>query len=262
VLKLFANGAMVGQPILQPLDGNPSLTQVISSPDGARFDTAAISFNNPNLRVILIDDITFTSNTPPVADAGDDQTVAVSGATTPVTLNGSDSSDPDSDPLTYAWSEGGASLGSDAMLHVSLTPGTHAITLVVTDSHGAASTDDMVVNVVYSHTNVLQPVNVDGSSVFKLGRTVPVKFKLTGASAGISDLAAGFSAAYLGASSTGDVNEPEEVAEGSTGSLFRYDAGSDQYIFNWKTKDLAAGLYELRIDLRDGTDFTVEVHLK
>jgi hypothetical protein len=89
-----------------------------------------------------------------------------------------------------------------------------------------------------------------------------VKFKLTGASAGISDLAAGFSAVYLGASSTGDVNEPEEVAEGSTGSLFRYDAGSDQYIFNWKTKDLPAGLYELHIDLGDGTDFTVKVHLK
>lgn len=42
-----------------------------------------------------------TDNTPPVADAGSDQTVAVN---TTVMLNGAGSSDADGDPLTYSWS--------------------------------------------------------------------------------------------------------------------------------------------------------------
>jgi len=37
--------------------------------------------------------------------------------------------------------------------------------------------------VTYSWSNVLQPINVDGSSIFKSGSTIPVKFRLTGASA-------------------------------------------------------------------------------
>jgi uncharacterized repeat protein (TIGR03803 family) len=39
-------------------------------------------------------------------------------------------------------------------------------------------------------SDVLQPLNADGSSIFKLGSTIPVKFKLTGACAGITNLIA------------------------------------------------------------------------
>ncbi|NWG14601.1 MAG: DUF11 domain-containing protein [Acidobacteria bacterium] len=54
-----------------------------------------------------------TTNTPPVANAGPDQTVVV-GAT--VTLNGGGSSDVDGNPLTYTWSLTSIPSGSRALL--------------------------------------------------------------------------------------------------------------------------------------------------
>ncbi len=78
-------------------------------------------------------------NTPPVANAGPNQAVAV-GAT--VQLNGSGSSDVDGNPLTYSWSITLAPPGSSASLSnpntvnptfVADRPGTYVIQLIVND---------------------------------------------------------------------------------------------------------------------------------
>jgi hypothetical protein len=45
-------------------------------------------------------------------------------------------------------------------------------------------------------------------------------------------------------------------------NLFRYDPTSGQYVFNWNTKGLTAGLYGLRIELGDGVTRTVNLGLK
>ncbi|HEU4593975.1 MAG TPA: HYR domain-containing protein [Pyrinomonadaceae bacterium] len=88
-------------------------------------------------------------NAPPVADAGLDQALECAGATTPVTLDGSGSSDPDGDtPLTFDWSEGMTSLGSGETLNVNLASGSHTITLTVTDPSGASAQDTVVVNII------------------------------------------------------------------------------------------------------------------
>ena len=88
------------------------------------------------------------SNTPPVANAGADQTVSAgANCLATVTLNGSASSDSDGDVLTYTWT-GAFGTATGATPAVSLAAGTHAITLTVTDGRGGSASDTVSVTVV------------------------------------------------------------------------------------------------------------------
>jgi len=87
----------------------------------------------------------------PVADAGPDQTVPKKTA---VTLDGTGSSDPDGDPLTYAWTQVGgpavALAGADTPTP-SFTPlmgETYAFELAVDDGGGGTATDRVAVTAV------------------------------------------------------------------------------------------------------------------
>lgn len=94
----------------------------------------------------------FSSNAPPVADAGDDQTVectSPSGAI--VTLDGAGSSDPDDDELTYTWRENGAIIAgptTDNTAQVTLALGSYTIELTADDGNGGTDTDEVIVDVV------------------------------------------------------------------------------------------------------------------
>ena len=114
----------------------------------------------------------------------------------------------------------------------------------------------------YPWSGFLQPINADGSSIFKLGSTVPVKFQLAAASAGITNAVARLSCAKVSNGVVGTEMEAVSSAAATTGNLFRYDATTNQYIFNWGTKGLTVGTYRLSIDLGDGVQRIVNVSLK
>lgn len=104
--------------------------------------------NTPNRAKSYVVLATPISNEPPLADAGPDQTAeCASPVGTQVTLDGSGSTDPDNDPLTYTWSgpflEGGGTV-TGVNPTVTLPPplGTSTITLVVDD--GQADSEDTV----------------------------------------------------------------------------------------------------------------------
>jgi len=95
----------------------------------------------------------------PIANAGLDQIVSA-GSTCQaiVTLNGTGSSDPDGDPLTYTWTSdnllppvafGGQSNGSVSgpMPSGPVPVGTYTITLTVNDGRGGIATDAVVITV-------------------------------------------------------------------------------------------------------------------
>jgi hypothetical protein len=132
------------------------------------------------------------------------------------------------------------------------TPGTYTLTYTASDPSGNSQSATRTVKVVYAWSGVLQPINQDGTSIFKVGSTVPVKFQLLGCGAGITDAVARLYYAKVSDGIVGTELEAVSTAAATVGNLFRYDATSGQYIFNLGTKGLTSGTYQLRIDLGDG----------
>lgn len=115
----------------------------------------------------------------------------------------------------------------------------------------------------YSFSGILQPINPDGSSVFKQRSTIPVKFRLfDAAGVPVSTAHATLESAKISDGVAGDYLEAVSTAKKDVGNVFRYDAEAEQYIFNLGTKGLDAGTYYLRIALDDGQIFTVQVSLR
>lgn len=105
--------------------------------------------------------ITITAdNHPPVADPGGPYTGATGQA---ISLNGSASSDPDGDNLTYAWDFGDNSSGSGAIVsHTYAAAGQYLATLTVTDDgspplSNSASTGVSVVNLIPAQVTMKLP---------------------------------------------------------------------------------------------------------
>ena len=139
--------------------------------------------------------------------------------------------------------------------------GTTTVSCSATDKAGNEAEETFKVTVAYSWSGVLKPIKPDRSSVFRLRSTVPVRFKLTGESARITDATAKLYVAKVSNDVVGDEVEANSAAA-TSGNLFRYDAKSDQYVFSWATKGLEAGTYRLRIDLGDGIRNTVRISLR
>jgi hypothetical protein len=109
-------------------------------------------------------------------------------------------------------------------------------------------------------SGVLSPVKADG--VYKLGRTIPIKFTLTGAGACSTDttLQARLYATKISDGVLGTEVEAVSTSGADSGNLFRYSDG--QYIFNLGTSGLTKGTWLLRIDLGDGVDHSVLISLR
>lgn len=140
--------------------------------------------------------------------------------------------------------------------------GTTQVVFTASDSAGNTSTATFNVTVTLDGRFFLAPIKTDGKTVFKLGSCVPVKFQLSGLSAGIPDVVGELSYAAIVNGEVAAQSPAVSRCEATTGSVLRYDPTGGIYIFNWDTKGLAPGQYELLIDLKDGVEHTVVVTLR
>ncbi|MCP4411198.1 MAG: hypothetical protein GY808_01290, partial [Gammaproteobacteria bacterium] len=128
------------------------------------FENATVSGGDPNLDAInwfrlynfkngsvttMIDDFRFrgsSGNQAPIADAGENQNIkSESGSSASVTLDGSASFDVDGSIESYSWSKGDVEFATGVKASVTLSEGTHIITLTVTDNAGATNSGQVTI---------------------------------------------------------------------------------------------------------------------
>jgi len=150
--------------------GRLSSATAMTDDQGVAHDTLRVYEDDPGSIDVSVTDGTRTTAIvvtkivaePPVANAGPDQIVECTGnSQAAVHLDGSGSTDPNGDITLYEWFENFATatptpLGTGAKLTVSLSLGSHVITLRVTDATGKTATDDVEITVVDT-----QPPRVD-----------------------------------------------------------------------------------------------------
>ena len=116
----------------------------------------------------------------------------------------------------------------------------------------------------YVFGGYLQPVNPDGSSIFRRGRTVPFKFALTDCS-GVS-VSTATATIHVFFYTNGVVGtELEDIAsagKANTDNLYRYDPTSQQYVYNLNTAPLLGNATYLVRTTIDGVDYDVLISVR
>jgi hypothetical protein len=218
-----------------------------------------------------------TDNRPPVADAGDDQIVPCQTVTaTRVVLDGSGSSDPDNNSLTFTWTgpfpEGGG-ITSGETPPVTLALGTSIISLVVNDGQLNSPADTVDITVKVGVAGLLSPLEplvpwtdpvIIPDKAFKQGRTLPLKLQLSCGATALTDadVAAPRIVALVREGDAIDLEtiDPDAGAANDNGLLLRYSAPN--WIYNLSTQGLTTGTYVITIEMPDGLRYSAAFVLR
>lgn len=149
-------------------------------------------------------------------------------------------------------------LASGALIDTS-SPGGKTFTVTAADRAANATSVTHAYSVHYNFTGFTTPIR-SGINQVNGGRTVPVKFSLADANAAFVTTLASFVSltSTAAACDTGEVFNIEGEAESSTQTTIRYDAGTNQFIYNWKTENGWAGsCRNVTLTLADGTEHVV-----
>jgi uncharacterized repeat protein (TIGR01451 family) len=135
--------------------------------------------------------------------------------------------------------------------------GPTAVSATATDDANNSASCGFTVTVLYRFTGFFSPVaNQPTVNQVNAGRSIAVKFSLSG-NKGLGIFAAGFPASQQVACNSSAPLSELEGTETPGGSTLTYDAGSDQYHYNWKTEKSWAGTCRvLVVKLNDGSEHT------
>jgi len=213
----------------------------------------------------LILGLTLATNAAPSVDAGGPYAV-VEGSSVTVSATGSD---PDGDPLTYAWDlDGNGSFetaGPSATFSAAglQAPAGVTVTVQVTDPDGLTGTDTATVDVNFDFGGFVGPVaGPPAVNLVKAGSSVPITFSLNGFQ-GLEILAAGSPSSTAYSCSSAARSNPVVATARTSRSRLTYNGATDTYTFVWKTdKSWAGTCRQFVITFVDGSSYAANFQFK
>ena len=117
--------------------------------------------------------VTTLAGSPPVAIAGEDQTITLEPnlATALVTLDSAASYDAEDDITLSHWILNGSAIATESLTTVELPAGEHRVTLSLTDSENHTATDDLIITVIAPATKTVAAWLTRGDQSQLLART-------------------------------------------------------------------------------------------
>ncbi len=284
------------------IDGNPFGSAVSLSGGKASVSTSALSVATHNVYAVYAGDLNFIGSTAAsisqvVNKAATSATVTSSLPTSilnqavtykaAIAVVSPGAGTPTGTVTFYLDNTSGTVLGSGTVSagSVSITSSavpvnSHAIIAVYSGDGSFLSSQGQTAQLVQYATGgmcagdvghaIRQPINVDGSSVFKMGSTVPTKFAVcdaNGVSIGTPGVVLTNGYGLLAAASSPNISVDENTYSTTPDTAFRFDPTGQQWIFNQGTKNNGTlnktnTIYYFGIHLNDGSWIYFQYGLK
>jgi hypothetical protein len=235
-------------------DSHSFATSIACSDDGT-FDLTLTVDDGTNPPVSATTTLA-VANVPPSVDSlavnGGNAVACAGGNTVGVSFQASDPGSNDTLTGTIDWGDGSPAETGFSGSHL-YAAGRYELGASASDDDGDSDRSAAVVRLLYETGGIMEPINADGSSKFKLGRVIPVKVAISDChGGGVTALRPRVSLRRIGTGG-GEVNEVVSPSAADEGDTMRYTGGV--YLYNLSTRlsrfnegrDLEPGRYELTI---------------
>lgn len=251
----FADAGAASTTITCNDDGTYTATLEVSDGEASSTDSAEVSVANVDPAISAL------------ALSGNTGTACLAGNATTLAFTLSDDGANDAGDLggTVDWGDGTSEpySGSSFSRNHSYGPGTYTVLVTAADGDGGSDSRSGANGVqhLYEAGGLMSPVNADGSSVFKLGSTVPLKIVVRDCNGVlVSTLSPDVDLTRVDMTPDGPVNEVISSSAADSGDDMRWS--TDKYIYNLSTKrsqfcqtgtpycssgNLTQGTYEVRV---------------
>jgi hypothetical protein len=160
-----------------------------------------------------------------------------------LTVNFTDPGVADTHRSVIDWGDGNTQAVDPAtspfsLQHTYALAGSYNATVTVTDDDGGVGTATPIVKVNFNTTGILQPINQDGTSVFKFKSTIPVKIRFTDCNGTVPpNLTPTIRLTMISGATPGlPINEPASTSAADTSGVMRFS--TNQYMYNLGTRTL------------------------
>ncbi|HEX3128639.1 MAG TPA: PKD domain-containing protein, partial [Thermoanaerobaculia bacterium] len=182
-----------------------------------------------------------------------------------LTVTFSDPAAADTHSAVINWGDGNTQTVSTAtsplvLSHTYAAAGNYTASVGVSDDDGGTGNATASVLVKFNTSGFLQPINADGTSVFKYNSTIPVKISFTNCDGSTpANLAPTIKLTMISGGTPGlEINEPLSTSAADTTGVMRFSTSN--YIYNLASKPLpdSSATYLITVTIpSNGQTFTV-----